>query len=232
MASYTMELRKVCDYYSREEVENWFKNYNLTEYLTSAQIQTIEKAGLWNKNKLASKIVDHYFMREIGFETPALFKLKAKVMMQEIMEDYLPIIYSNSIEFDPLVNVDYTETFEREIEGTSENQGTSNSNSSSSGSGLNINNNTPQTNITRQDLENGVYASSVNQSDTESQIEDETNTSNTGSSESKESYTKRTKGNSGVSATAQALILQYRDTIRAVDREIIEKLNSLFMGIY
>lgn len=232
MATYTMELRKVCDYYTREVVESWFKDYDIENYLTSAQIESIENAGLWNKENLAKKIVDHYFMREIGFETPALFELKAKTKMQEIMEDYLPVIYSNSIEFDPLVNVDFTETFEREIEGESTNEGTSNSNSSSNGSGLNIINNTPQTNITKQNLENGLYASQVNQSDTENQIEDETTTSNSGTSNQTESYTKRTKGNSGVSATAQALIKQYRETIRAVDREIIKDLNSLFMGIY
>lgn len=232
MASYTIELRKVCDYYTREVVENWFKNYNLEDYLSLDQIQSITQKGIWSKDKLARKIVDHYFMREIGFETPALFEHYAKIKMQEIMEDYLPVIYSNSIKFDPLVNVDFTETFEREIEGSSENEGTSNSNSSSNGSGLNIINNTPETRIEKQNLESGLYASQVNQSDTESQIEDQTTTTNNGISNQKEKYTKNTKGNSGVSATAQALIMQYRDTIRAVDREIIENLNDLFMGIF
>ena len=232
MASYTMELRKVCDYYTRAEVENWFKDYNLEDYLTSEQIQSITSAGLWSKEKLASKIVDHYFMREIGFETPGLFAHKVKITMKEIMEDYLPVIYSNSIKFDPLVNVDYTESLERTIEGSSENSGSSESSSNSESSGLNIQNNTPQENITRQNLESGVYASQINQSDNETEISDSTTTENSGSSSQTEEYTKRVKGNSGVSATAQALIMQYREQIRAVDREIIMSLNSLFMGIY
>lgn len=232
MATYTVELRKLCDLYGREEVENWFKDYKIEDYLTPKQIESIEKAALWNKDKLARKIVDHYFMREIGLETPELFKHYVKVTMQEIMEDYLPVIYSNSIEFDPLVNVDFTETFEREIEGEASNKGKSNSKSNSSSEGLNINNDTPQTNITKQVLESGVYASSVNQSDTQSNINDTTNTENNGISSSKEISKRHQKGNSGVTATAQALIKQYRETIRAVDREIIEKLNVLFMGIY
>lgn len=228
MASYTIELRKLCDFYTREVVEGWFKDYRIEDYLTLEQIQTITEKGVWNKDKLARKIVDHYYMREIGFETPALFEHYVKMKMQEIMEDYLPVIYSNSIKFDPLVNVDFTETFERQIEGSAQNEGTSNSESKSSG--LGIVNNTPQTNITRQDLESGLYASSVSQTDTE--VNDETTTLNTGTSNQNENYTKRTKGNSGVSATAQALIMQYRETIRAVDREIIENLNDLFFGLY
>lgn len=86
MATYTIELRKVCDLYGRDEVENWFKSYNLNDYLTQEQIQVLSKENIWTKDKLAKMIVDHYFMREIGFETPALFRHYAKITMQEIME--------------------------------------------------------------------------------------------------------------------------------------------------
>lgn len=188
MAKYTIELRRICDIYTREEVENWFKNYELSDYLREDEIQSIEKAGLWNKEKLAKKIVNHYFMREIGFETPALFKHYAEVTLNEIMEEKLPLIYSSSIKYDPLINVDYTETFERSQEGSAENNGTSNSNSGS----LSINNNTPQTRINKQDLQTGAYASNVNQSD----IEDTTKTNNNGKSSSNEEYIKKIKGNS------------------------------------
>lgn len=86
MATYTIELRKVCDLYGRDEVENWFKSYNLNDYLTQEQIIVLSKENIWTKEKLAKMIVDHYYMREIGFETPALFRHYAKVTMQEIME--------------------------------------------------------------------------------------------------------------------------------------------------
>lgn len=232
MASYTIELRRVCELYTRETVESWFKDYELSDYLSPSQIESITKANLWNKDNLAKKIVDHYFMREIGFETPALFEHYAKVEMQEIMEYYLPLIYSNSIEFDPLVNVDYTETFEREIEGNAQNQGSSNSSSSNKSSGLNVNSDTPQGQISKQDILQGNYASNTTANENEANINDKTNTESSGSSNTLENYSKRIKGNSGVSATAQALIKQYRDIVKAYDKEIIDKLNSLFMGIY
>ena len=43
MASYTLELRRVIELYSREEVESWFKSYNLENYLTPTQIEQINK---------------------------------------------------------------------------------------------------------------------------------------------------------------------------------------------
>lgn len=73
MATYTIELRKICDIYTRDEVESWFKSYNLEDFLTSSQIEQITKANVWSKERLAKKIVDHYFMREIAFETPRTF---------------------------------------------------------------------------------------------------------------------------------------------------------------
>lgn len=232
MANYTMEVRKVIEFYGRDEVESWFKDYDLEDYLTEEQIASIVNAGIWNKNKLAKKIVDHYYMREIGFETPGLFANRVKARMQEIMEDYLPVIYSNSIQFDPLVNVDFTETFQREVESESQNSGTSNSNSNSSSSGLNVNSDTPQGQISKSEILQGKYASNTSASETGSEVQDTTSTQNTGTANQLENYTKKTKGNSGVSATAQALIKQYRDIIRAVDREIIEELNDMFMGIF
>lgn len=216
MSKYTIELRKVCDLYTREVVESWFKDYNLSYYLRPEEISSIESAGIWSKDRLASKIVDHYFMREIGLETPALFKHYAKVYMQEIMERKLPLIYSASIEYDPLVNVDYTETYNRGIE--------SSGSSSNNASGLSVSSDTPQGQIQKSAVLAGAYASATGASETESSSSDSNTT--------EENYTKRVKGNSGVSATAQKMIQQYRENIIAIDSDIIEELDKLFMGLY
>ena len=232
MASYTMELRKVIEYFGREEVENWFKDYDLTHYLTPTQIEQITKFNVWSKDRLATKIVDHYFMREIGFETPALFKHYAKIEMKKIMERYLPKIYSNFLEYDPLSNVDFTETYTREIAGQTQNQGTSNSTSQNNSSGLNVNSDTPQGQISKQNILNGAYASQTNASETESEIEDNTTTENQGKSNTIETFTRHEEGDNGVIITNQRLVKEYREIIVAIDEEIINELNCLFMGIY
>lgn len=232
MAKYTMELRKVIDLYGRETVENWFKSYNLSDFLTPEQIAVIEAKNVWSKDKLAKKIVDHYFMREIGFETPYLFRHYAILTMNEIMEEYLLKIYTKFLEYDPLSSVDYVEEYTREIESSAENNGTSNSQSSNSANGFNVNNDTPQQNVTRQNLNNGMYASSTNQSETESQIQDETETTNIGNSNTTETYRHTMKGDNGVIVTNQYLIREFRDLAQSFDLEIISKVNKLFMGLY
>ena len=232
MASYTMQLRKVIEYFGREEVENWFKDYDLSHYLTPTQIEQITKFNVWSKDRLATKIVDNYYMREIGFETPALFKHYAKIEMKKIMERYLPKIYSNFLEYDPLSNVDFTETYTREIAGQTQNQGTSNSTSQNNSSGLNVNSDTPQGQISKQDILTGSYASQTNASETESEIEDNTTTENQGTSNTIETFTRHEEGDNGVIITNQRLVKEYREIIVAIDEEIINELNCLFMGIY
>lgn len=228
MAKYTMELRRIVDIFGRNEVESWFSSYNLADFLTPEQIQQIQKYNVWSKEKLASQIVDHYYMREIGFETPALFKHYAKLTMNEIMGSYLLKIYTQFLEYDPLSSVDYTEEYTREIEGSSE--GSSNSNSQNSAEGFNINNDTPQQRITKQNLDSGIYASTTNQSETSSQIQDETNTE--ASSKTVEKYTHSMKGDNGVIVTNQYLVREFRELATNFNLEIINDLNKLFMGLY
>lgn len=216
MSRYTTVLRTVCDLFTREEVEAWFKDYELTDYLTQDEIDVINERGTWSKDKLAQKIVNHYYMCEIGYETPALFRMYVKNAMNELMEEYLPLIYSASIEYDPLINVNYTEEYHATDAGQT--SGTTNS------TGLAVNSDTPQGQINKASILAGDYATSTSGTDSDM--------SSSANSNSRSDYTRTTKGNSGVSATSQRMIAQYRDNIRALDREIINKLNTHFMGIY
>ena len=210
MAKYTTNFYSLLNMgiYTREDLKSWFTNYELTDYLTDDEIEVIRSRGTWSKEKLADKIIDEYFFREFGLETPAMFKHYAKIKMRNIMESKLPLIYSAAIKYDPLVNVDFTESFERNSTGTA------------TSSGLNVNSDTPQGQINKTNILNGSYASSTSADESD------------GSTSSNEEYLKRVKGNSGVSATAQKMVAQYRENIRAIDYEIIKELKTLFMGIY
>lgn len=214
MSKYTTTFRSLIEggFVTREDIENIFKSYNMLDYLTQEEVDVINTRGTWTPDKLAKKIVDHYYLKDLGFETYAMFRHYAKIQMEEIMESKLPLIYSSAIKYDPLVNVDFTETLERTVEGTA----------TGNGSGLVVNSDTPQGQINKQNILNGSYASSTSANEMDS----------SSSSSDEENYTKRVKGNSGVSATAQKMVEQYRDNIRAIDYEIIKELNDLFMGLF
>ena len=212
MSKYTIEIRSLCDILTRETVESWFKDYEISDYLTEEEIQVISERGTWSKDKLAKKIVDYYFTREIGFETPELFRIHVKSKMNNIMESKLPLIYSSAIKYDPLVNVDVITTVSRQVDDTG----------SSNASGLTINSDTPQGQVNKNEILSGNYASSTQGGES----------TNSTTNQSIEESSTRTKGNSGVSATAQKMVEQYRQNIRAIDYEIIKELNPLFMGLY
>ena len=236
MARYTIELRKVIDIFGEAKVKSWFMDYELSDYLTDDEIAVIAERGVWSKEKLAQAIIDHYYIYEIGFDTPGLFAHQAKVLMRELMEEKAPLLYSAAIKYDPLVNVDYTESFDREStnQGTGTNNSTSNSTSTNQGSGLTVNSDTPQGQIDKEDILDGTYATSTSGNETSNSITDNTtnNTSSTSSENGTENYTKHVKGNSGVSATAQKMIQQYRENIIMINRDIIKDMNILFLGVY
>lgn len=220
MSKYTMELREIVSTFGRDEVKKWFSNYELSDYLTTDEISVVEEKGVWNKDQLADRIIDHFYTREIGTDAIGQFQWFVKDKMRELMETYVPIIYSASIKYDPLVNVNFSETYS----GTS--GASSNSISNSDSSGLVVQSDTPQGEINKNEILSGKYATSTGAN------ENSSNGTTTTDSNGREEYVKTTKGNSGVSATSQAMIKQYRDVIRAVNTEIIYELEPLFMGIY
>lgn len=220
MSKYTMELREVISTFGEDEVKGWFMDFDMHDFLTDEEISVITSRGTWSKEKLADRIVTHYYTREIGTDAIGQFRKFVKDSMHEIMETYAPLIYSASIKYDPLVNVDYAETYT----GTTDNN--SRSDSTAKGSDLSVSSDTPQGRISKSDILEGKYASSTGASENENTVTG--NSVNQGS----QNYTKTVKGNSGVSATAQAMIRQYRDNIRALNTEIVYKLEPLFMGIY
>ena len=172
MSKYTIELRKICDIASRETVESWFKDYELSDYLTEEEIEVIRSRGTFSEDKLAKRIVDHYYMREIAYETIPLFENRVKNKIKEVMERQAYRIYSASIKYDPLVNVDYSETLERNING----EGSSNSSSISSGNGLAVNSDTPMGQISYDKIMNGDYASSTGASESTNNLSDSSET--------------------------------------------------------
>lgn len=221
MARYTYTLREVVATFGESEVKSWFKDYNLTDFLTDAEIAVIRERNTWNEDRLANRIVRHYLNREIGCEGIGEFMLNISDMMQEVMETYAPIIYSASLKIDPLVSNSVTETFDQTSDSTTTNNSTTNTNSSD----LNVSSDTPQGQISKDAILRGDYATSTSANEGDNNVT--SNSTNNGNGN--EHYTRTTEGNTG--RTMQELVDEYRRNIRAIDTEIVYALEPLFMSI-
>ena len=65
------------------------------------------------REPLNRKIINHYYFREIGFETAELFKRYLNNTMYEIMPYYNQLCKSELLEFNPFYNVDKTVTADK-----------------------------------------------------------------------------------------------------------------------
>lgn len=209
MAQYTLQLREIEAVEGRENLRQWFMDYDLHDYLTQSQIDVIESRGVWSKEKLADHIIDKYYLREIGLETPALFKQKLKVALREIMEEKAQLLWSVSLDINPLNDF--------EINSKSETQGQTNT--EGSGSSLNIHSNTPQGNINKNDILNGTYASDTDGAENQTKTSGNDKTNNTSKSW-------------GHNKSEVLMLREYRQNIVMINREIANDLAELFIGLY
>ena len=112
VSKYTTELRYIC------EVESGLTESKGYNDVNSIIQQAIPKIFSFNfpifdesyRNVLETKILKHYYTQEIGLETYGLWKLKLDTKLNEIMPYYNQLYESATLEFNPLYDVDYTDT--------------------------------------------------------------------------------------------------------------------------
>lgn len=231
MSKYTTELRWI--------IENGY-DLQLNEY------------PIFDENyrqKLNQKIINHYYFREIGFETVGLFRFYLKQTMNEIMPYYNQLYQSALLEIDPLNTINFTETLTRTKIGndiknfnedtTVNSNGDSNSNSTKSTNFKDVESDTPQGMLSIGNVEGEIYASyariSKNEDTTNSTAHQETTDTQKRKNDEKinrednENYTRTEKGNR---ESQSELLMKYRETFLNIDMQVINELNDLFMGLY
>lgn len=87
---------------------------------------------------LCSKIIKHYYLREISAETVGIWLLWMNTKLEEIMPYYNKLYESALLEFDPFKDVDYTKEHEGAFDGTKDVDGTTTDRLSKSGSSTTV----------------------------------------------------------------------------------------------
>lgn len=213
MAKYTTTIRNLMD--------NNF-DFGLKDYpIFDEEYRTI----------LNNKILMHYYMDEIGFETAGLFKVYLNNKMNEIMPYYNELYKKQKdllLNFDKTTNL--TETFTRDNTTDTNTKSNSTSSNTASGTSKNVYQDTPMGNIIEQNIDNYDHASNqeFNKNQNTSSIEDNSNL--TGKATSLENYIRTKTGNNGRLYGIEILKM-IKNNYMNIDESIINELQDLFMGI-
>lgn len=171
---------------------------------------------------LNTNIIDYYYFREIGFETVAQFNHYLNNKMNIIMPYYNKIYIATLKEIDPLNNYNLTEKYEKIYEGTGNNTTNDTSNSDS----LNAFSDTPQGNVSNNEITELNYLSEVTQNKANYKNLSTSNMKNNAT----ENYIKNTSGTQGIPESE--MIKKYVDSLLNVDKMVIDELSDLFMKVW
>lgn len=203
------------------------------------------------RQELNDKILNYYRFREIGQETFGRWLFELETALKEIMPKYNQLFYSADQDYNPIYNVDYRKTIDRNKNDSSSGSQTNQTTTSETGTdsttnseyGKAVNSKTPQDSlaIANTGIDTVQYADDASWSKTSGTTSNNSSSngtigssgSNTAEGEEEENIVETTKGNFGV-VSAQDLVLKYRETIINIEQQIIHdpRIEELFMLIY
>lgn len=183
---------------------------------------------LWDdtyKPVLETKILKHFYMSEIGFETTELWQLKLEILINEITPEINELYKSTNLDFNILENYRISENAKRSND--SKQTGNTQNNSNANNNQLSRFSDTPQGNIDFNSDLSG-YATSLTKNQDESTSNDVSSTNQTINTD--EDYERVVFGNTGGSYAS--LIRDFREVILNIGLIVIDRLKQLFMLIY
>lgn len=140
MSKYTTELRFICETEAGKTESVGLSKVN--EVITAALPKIFDfDFPIFDENyreTLETKIIRHYYTREIGLETYGLWKLKLQTKLNEIMPYYNKLYDSELYKYNPLYDVDMTTTHVGQKTGENTNVDSRISERSNSGTSKNV----------------------------------------------------------------------------------------------
>jgi len=134
MSKYTTEVRYICEDAAGYDES---QGYSSVDQIISKAVPKVFDFNLAlfddaYRNVLFTKILKHYYTREIGFESVGLWRLKLETKLQEIMPYFNQLYRSELLKFNPLYDTDLSTTHvgESSREGSTEDTRTGFSNTS------------------------------------------------------------------------------------------------------
>jgi hypothetical protein len=220
MANYTTQLRTIIE-----------SGYHLT---------SLDQYPVYDENfrpVLNKMILDKYWFREIGLETPEMFNWFLRVKLGEIMPYYNKMYQSELIVIDPLENYRNSKTSKRTIAADG---------STATGSNQTVTVDQTQNDVNKQvfsdtpqgaidiDLDAGTYATTLTKDENErKQIGSNGTVVSATGTQNQETIDDYVETVAGFNNQNQADALnKYRSTFMMVTKMLLAELNDLFMGVW
>jgi hypothetical protein len=178
------------------------------------------------KKAFEQKVIDHYYDRQIGFETVGRFLHHFRTRVRELAP-YYKKLYELEAQLDkagdPFQSYDLTETYKQTSKGSE--SGQSSGSSTNTDDHLRKLSNTPQGSVDNlDDYMTEAEKNTANDTSTST-------ASSSGSSSGEVEHTLTRKGNIGVQPLGTEFTANWQAYIN-IDLMFIEALNDLFLGVY
>ena len=157
MSKYTTQVRYICETEYGLEENIGATDINLIISETSEKV--LGNFPLFDenyRNTLCSKIIAHYYTREIAYETVALWKFKINVKLKEIMPYYNQLYKSELLKFNPLYDVELSTTHTTNYTGKTNSEGENNEQTNRSANATNKSTGNSETDVHGNTTNNGT----------------------------------------------------------------------------
>ena len=250
MSKYTTEVRYICE--SSAELDESVGYNDIATVIANSRTKIFNfDYPIYDeayRSVLETKILKHYYTREIGLETVGLWKLKLDTKLNEIMPYYNQLYRSALLEFNPLYTTDLTREYSRDRDGS---EATDHNTESTRDSQAIGNNKVTVENVSRDkysdtpqgslsNVENDTYLTNARK------ITNDNTTQNENAELGTESYGENRTSNNIFTNTeaylehvygfsnrdASELLLKYRKTFLNIDMMIIDELEELFLHLW
>lgn len=177
---------------------------------------------------LETKILRHYYTREIAHESVGLWKLKLKTKLNEIMPYYNKLYESELLEINPLYTHNLTRTRKTGFESDRTTGNQSTTGTSDNGTVVDLYSDTPQGSLTG--VENETYLTNVRKTTNNNTGQTQFSSNGDDAYNSTEDYLENVSGYEG--RDVSELLLNWRKTFLNIDVMIINELEPLFFQLW
>ena len=233
MSQYTTEVRYIC--------ENLSGLKESAEYSRISEVIALARPKNFNfdypifdtayKSVLETKIIKHYYLREIAHESVGIWRLRLDATMNENMPYFNQLYKSELIEFNPLYDTDLTKDHKRDNSGDYSTDDDFSGTHTNAATEWNRYSDTPQSGIDFDKIAGEQYLTDIRNINDNSTDREENSRGIEHEYTDTESYLEHVKGKSPGESFSK-LLNEYRDTFLNIDMQVINSLSDLFFNLW